>query len=80
MFGGDFMKTRKGDASTRNDEKTWLLHHDDDTGHTALSTKYLSKNNMVVLLYPHFSAGFEPCDFFLFAEFKMKLKKMLWLH
>jgi hypothetical protein len=53
----------------------WLLHHDDVPAHTALSIReFLEKKNIPTLTHPPYSPDPAPCDFYLFAKLKSKLK------
>jgi len=56
-------------------ERTWLLHHDIAPSHTSVLTQqFLAKNKMTVIPHPPYSPDLAPCDFFLFAKRKLKLK------
>jgi len=54
---------------------TWLLHHDNAPAYAALLTRrFLTDNNMTMVLQPSNSPDLAPSDFFLFPKLKMKLK------
>ena len=53
----------------------WVLHHDNAPANTALSIReFLAKKNIPVLPHPLYSSDLAPCDFYLFAKLKLKLK------
>jgi hypothetical protein len=56
-------------------EQTWLLKHDNAPSHTSIITQqFLAKYKMAVIPHPPYSPDLAHCDFFLFAEIKLKLK------
>ena len=53
----------------------WVLHHDNAPAHTALSIReFLAKKNIPTLQHLPYSPDLAPCDFYLFAKLKLKLK------
>ena len=55
--------------------KTWILHHDNASAHTALSMKqFLVSKEINTLHHPLYSPDLAPCDFFLFPKLKGILK------
>ena len=55
--------------------KTWILHHNNASAHTALSTKqFLVSKEITMLHHPPYSLDLAPCDFFLFPKLKGILK------
>ena len=55
--------------------KTWILHHDSASAHTALSVKqFLVSKEITTLHHPPYSPDLAPCDFFLFSKLKEILK------
>ncbi len=57
------------------DWRTFLLHHDNATPHTATITlAALGENHMDMVPHPPYSPDLATCDFFLFPEIKSKLR------
>ena len=55
--------------------KTWILHHDNASAHTALGVKqFLVSKEITTLHQPPYSPDLAPCDFFLFPKLKGILK------
>ena len=55
--------------------KTWILHHDNASAHTALSVKqFLVSTEITTLPHSPYSPNLAPCDFFLFSKLKGILK------
>jgi len=68
---------RKRPDQWRNN--SWLLHHDNAPAHAALLTRrFLTNNNMTVVLHPPYSSDLAPSNFFLFPKLKMKLDLRRW--
>ena len=64
---------RKRPDQWRNN--TWLLHHENAPAHAVfLTRRFLTDNNMTVVLHPPYSPDLAPSDFFLFPELKMKFR------
>jgi hypothetical protein len=56
----------------------WLLHHDNAHMHMSrTTTEFVTNNNMVIIPHPLYSQDLAPCDFTLFPELKMKLRRLL---
>jgi transposase len=54
---------------------SWILHHDNAPGHTALSVRqFLASKQITVLEHPPHSPDLAPSDFFLFPKIKEILK------
>jgi len=53
----------------------WLLHHDNAPTHTSLVVReFLTKNNMTTVPHPAYSPDLAPCDLYVFAKMKRRLK------
>ena len=56
--------------------KTWILHHNNASTHTALSVKqFLVSKEITTLHYPPYSSNLAHCNFFLFPKLKGILKR-----
>jgi hypothetical protein len=54
---------------------SWILHHDKEPAHTALSVReFLASKLITVLEHPAYSPSLAPNDFFLFPKIKGILK------
>ncbi len=57
------------------DWRTFLLHHDNATPHTATITlAHLGENKMDMVPHPPYSPDLAPSDYFLFPEIKAKMR------
>jgi hypothetical protein len=55
---------------------SWILHHDNEPAHTALSAReFLATKQITVLEHPAYSPDLAPSDFFLFPKIKEILKE-----
>jgi len=78
-FYCDILRRRRENVRRRRPklwrEQTLLPHHDNAPSHTSVLTQqFLVKNKMTVIPHPPYSPDLAPCDFFLFAKMKLKLK------
>ncbi|VVC30360.1 Pheromone/general odorant binding protein,Transposase, type 1 [Cinara cedri] len=56
--------------------KTWILHHDNAPCHRAFSvSRFLTSKNIAVLPQAPYSPDMSPCDFFLFPQTKLAVKR-----
>ena len=55
--------------------KTWILHYDNASAHTALNVKqFLVSKEITMLHHPPYLPDLAPCNFFLFPKLKEILK------
>jgi hypothetical protein len=53
----------------------WILHHDNDPAHDALSVlEFLAEKSILKLDHPSYSPDLAPCDFWLFLKLKTVLE------
>ena len=56
--------------------RTWMLHHDNDPCHTAISiNEFLAEKSIPVVPQPPYSLDLSPRDLFLFPRLKNHLKR-----
>ena len=56
--------------------RDWLLHHDNVPAHTLLIVReFLTKNNMTTVPHLAYLPNLAPCNFYVFAKMKLRLKR-----